>query len=94
MKKSVYDKHGLFDPSFRISADYELMLRFLERHGVSTCYIPEVLVKMRTGGISSVSLRNILAKTAEDFRAWRDNGLSMGVSAVALKKPDKIPQLF
>lgn len=94
VKKSVYDKHGLFDLSFRISADYELMLRFLERHGVSTCYIPEVLVKMRTGGISNLSVRNILAKTAEDFRAWRDNGLSMGASAVALKNLTKIPQLF
>ena len=40
---------GGFDMRLRIAADYEFMLRYLGRPGPSVAYVPEVLVKMRTG---------------------------------------------
>ncbi len=57
VKKSVYDQYGCFDTSFRIAADYEIMVRFLERNNISTFYIDKVLVKMRTGGTSNRSVK-------------------------------------
>jgi glycosyltransferase len=53
VKKEVYDKYGIFDTDFKIAADYELMLRFLEKNKITSHYIPDVLVKMRVGGISN-----------------------------------------
>jgi glycosyltransferase involved in cell wall biosynthesis len=47
VKKWIYEKYGLFDLNFPISADYEIMLRFLEKYKIKSCYIPEILVKMR-----------------------------------------------
>jgi glycosyltransferase len=58
------------------AADYELMLRFLVKHKITTTYIPEVLVKMRVGGVSNASLKNRIMANKMDRRAWEINVLS------------------
>ena len=73
VKMQVYDQHGLFDTSFKISADYESMLRFLGKHRITTAYLPRVMVKMRIGGASNRSLKNIIRKSREDLRAMKVN---------------------
>jgi len=94
VKKRVYDEYGYFDAKFRIAADYELMLRFLEKYGISSRYIPRILVKMRVGGLSNKSLRNMFIKSSEDYRAWKVNNLSGGLGTIILKNVTKIPQFF
>ena len=49
VKRSVYERVGLFDTKLKIAADYEFMLRVLEREQLSSAYLPEVIVKMRMG---------------------------------------------
>jgi glycosyltransferase involved in cell wall biosynthesis len=93
-KRSVYEKHGLFRTDFKIAADYELMLRFLEIHKISTYHIDDVFIRMRLGGTSNRSLRNIIKKSYEDYRAWKVNGLSGGLLSVFLKNVSKLPQLM
>ncbi len=63
VKKQVYEKYGLYNTSFKIAGDYELMLRFLEKYKISTYYIPSILVNMRIGGKSNQSLKNIIFMT-------------------------------
>lgn len=94
VRKEMYDQYGYFNTHFRIAADYELMLRFLERHRISTYYIPEVLIKMRLGGTSNRSLKNIFTKSAEDYRAWKVNHLNGGLNTIFLKNFSKIPQFL
>jgi glycosyltransferase len=55
------------------------MLRFLEKHRISTHYIPEVVIKMRLGGASNKSLKNLFIKSFEDYKAWKGNGLNGGL---------------
>lgn len=93
VRRSVYEQIGLFDTSFRIAADYDFILRMLGRGGVGVHYIPEVLVKMRVGGASNRSLRNIVRKSREDLRALRRNGVG-GLGALAWKNLSKLPQFF
>jgi hypothetical protein len=57
-----------------LAADYELMLRFIHKHGIELIYWPEVLVKMRSGGKSNVTLANRLQANKEDRKAWQLNG--------------------
>jgi len=94
VKREIYEKYGYFNTDFRIAADYELMLRFLEKHGISTYYIPEVLIKMRLGGASNKSLKNIWIKSSEDYRAWKVNNLKGGLLTIFLENSSKIPQFF
>lgn len=92
VRKKVYDAYGVFDANFSISADYELMLRLFEKHHISSVYIPEVLVKMRVGGASNRSLRNMMIKTAEDYRAWKVNSLPRRFYTIPLKNLSKVGQ--
>jgi glycosyltransferase len=94
VKKEIYEKHGLFNTDFRIAADYELMLRFLEKHRISTYYNPEVLIKMRLGGASNRSFKNMWIKSSEDYKAWKVNDLNGGLYVIFLKHVIKIPQFL
>ncbi|MHC4570583.1 MAG: glycosyltransferase family 2 protein [Planctomycetota bacterium] len=86
VKKQVYQKYGHFDPKFRISADYELMLRFLQKHGIRSCYIPNILVRMRTGGQSNKTLWQIITANFECYQAWKRNNLNIS-PLIMLRKP-------
>lgn len=93
-KKNVYDRFGNFNCNFEISADYEIMLRFIVKNHISIYYLPEIIVKMRVGGVSNRGLLNLFKKSLEDFRAWRVNGIKMGILIVFKKPFRKISQLF
>ena len=75
VRRSVYEKYGVFNTTLGSAADYEIMLRFLLKHKLRTTYIPEVLVKMRTGGVSNSSFKNRLKANRMDRKAWEVNGL-------------------
>jgi len=93
VRKEIYEKYGTFDTSFKISADYDSILRFLGKEKISIAYLPEVLVKMRLGGESNKSLSNILRKMKEDARALQKNKMG-GWQTVFLKNISKITQFF
>lgn len=94
VRRALYEKFGTFDISFRNSADYELMLRFLYKHRARVHYIPDVLVKMRTGGMSNASFRHRLRANREDQRAWHVNGLRPYFFTTFLKPVRKISQFY
>lgn len=93
-RRELYQKYGMFTDKLSIAADYELMLRFIERYHVRTCYIPRVMVKMRTGGASNRNLKNIIRANIESYRAWQMNGLHINPLRILLKPLSKIIQLF
>lgn len=93
VKKSIYEKHGDFDLSFKIAADYDFMMRVLFKEQISVSYLPEVCVKMRVGGESNRSIKNIILKSKEDLRAMKNNGLG-GVASLFLKNVRKAPQFL
>lgn len=92
-RRSVYDRFGLFDTSFRIAADYDLMTRLLYRERIKAVYLPELLVKMRSGGMSNRSLVNIVRKSVEDYRIMRRHGLG-GIGTLLMKNFSKLPQFL
>lgn len=91
-RRSIYEKYGRFNLSLGSSADYELMLRFLFKHRISTAYIPEVLVNMRAGGVSNASLKNRILANKMDRLAWKVNGLKPMPWTLLLKPLSKIYQ--
>lgn len=64
-RKNVYEKYGLFDLSYKIAADFELLFRLIEQNKIKTKYIPKVMVKMRLGGTTNKSLSNVIAQNKE-----------------------------
>lgn len=94
VRRRVYDQYGLFNLGLGSAADYELMLRFLLKHKIRTAYIPEILVKMRTGGASNSSLNSRMQANLMDRKAWEINGLMPYPWTLFLKPLRKIPQWF
>ena len=82
-----------FDLRYRIAADYDFMLRQLTPPTVRVTYVPEVLVRMRTGGASNRSLHALWQKSSEDYLALRRNEVG-GLMSLASKIARKIPQYF
>ena len=75
LRRAIYLEHGLYRGDLGSSADYELMLRMLLKHEVRVRYLPGVLVHMRTGGASNVSLAARWKANRMDREAWRTNDL-------------------
>jgi glycosyltransferase involved in cell wall biosynthesis len=94
VRSSVYDRVGLFNTLLRSAADYEMMLRILVKHHLRAAYIPEVIVKMRTGGMSNASVKNRIRANREDREAWKANGLKPYFFTLYLKPLRKIRQFI
>ncbi|MCX6702720.1 MAG: glycosyltransferase family 2 protein [Candidatus Wolfebacteria bacterium] len=94
VRRKIYEKYGLFNTSLKISADYELMLRLLEKHKVKSCYIPGILVKMRQGGKSNRNILRQVQHHIEDYKAWKLNGFRVNPISIILKPLSKISQYF
>lgn len=94
LKTEVFIKCGLFDVSYKISADYDLIIRLLFKYQITTYYLSEVTVRMRIGGKSNKSIVNVIKKSKEDYRILKNNGVPLPLKALLLKNIRKIPQLF
>ena len=94
VKREIYEKYGVFDLSFKIAADYELMLRFFEKYNITSSYVDEVFVKMRMGGESNRSIKNIIKANMESYRAWQTNGLYINPLIFLLKPFSKVVQFI
>ena len=77
---------GGFNTLLKLAADNDLMMRLLECSGVKTCYLPEVLVKMRTGGATNKSFGSIWRQNLEILGALRANGLPTNLISYAFHK--------
>lgn len=77
LRKSVYDRTGGFNPGFRFAGDYEYMLRAFHTHGVKSIYLPEIVVRMRTGGATGGSLPFIKKQNLEILRALDSQKVSV-----------------
>ena len=77
-KRECYEKYGYFNLNYPLAADFELMLRFVEKHHIKLQYLPEYLVKMRLGGATSKNVQNVYRQDVETIRAFKENGLPGG----------------
>ena len=93
LKKEVYKNHGLFDLSYKISADYDFMLRVFNDSELKFGYLPKVITRMRVGGSSNRSLKNIIRKTKEDYRAIKRNNIG-NFTTLITKNTSKLKQFF
>lgn len=94
LRKEVYKKHGLFNLDYKIAADYDLMLRIFSDATLKFKYLPQVITKMRVGGASNRSLKNIKIKSKEDLKAIKSNNLKNPYRVLFRKNISKISQFI
>ena len=93
IRRRLLNKIRLFDTRYKIAADYDFMLRALTQKNIKVVYLPEVLIKMRMGGMSNRSLKNIILKSFEDYQIFRRHKIG-GLGTLIRKNLSKIPQFF
>ena len=79
IRKSALQRLGGFDQSFKLAADVEFMMRYLENGSVKSMYIPHVFVRMRLGGASNQSWGNVWKQNQEIFLALKKNKVPFSV---------------
>lgn len=94
LKKAMYDKHGLFKTDYKLCADFDLLVRLYHTHHISSTYLPKMVVKMRLGGKSNQSLKNILLLNREILRGCLENGITSNIAFIYLKYFTKIWELL
>lgn len=85
LKRSVYEKYGLYDLSFVSSSDYEYMVRILKDPANHLAYLHEELIHMFYGGTSNNGIAGYWRNTREAYEALRKNEVS-GAGRIILKR--------
>lgn len=92
VRKSVLDQVGGYDLQYRISSDYQFILRVFSLPNLRIHYEPYTLVRMRMGGMSNKNLANLIQKSREDVAILRALGKG-GLPTVLLKNVSKSVQV-
>lgn len=94
VKRNIFDSCGNYDLSYKLAADFELMLRFFEKCKISSYYFPESIINMRLGGVTNKNLKNILIQNIENFKAFKKNNLRVSIIYPFLRLVPKLKQFF
>lgn len=94
VKREMYTKYGMFDLDFKFAADFELMLRLVEKEHIRLFYLPEPLVRMRLGGTTSKNLTNIKKGNIECLNAFEKNGIPVSILYPFYRLLPKLKQYF
>ena len=92
LRRAVYERYGSFSTKYRISGDYEFILRIFSKK-INISYLPVLMVLMNSGGASNKSLRNIILKTLEDYKIVKKHGAG-GWATIFFKNLSKLSQFL
>lgn len=90
VRRKVFEQFGSFRTDYKIAGDFEFVARTFQNNNLRYRYLPQVLVHMRTGGVSTGGWRNTLLLNREVLRACRENGIRTNALMVLSKYPFKL----
>lgn len=86
LRRSVYERMGVFDLGYRLAADYEFLLRIFKDGTLNAAYLPEIMVRMRTGGATGGGLADIRRQNEEILAAREMHGVTCSRIGFFLRK--------
>ena len=89
---SAYHKHGSFNSSLKFAADFDIMCRFIVNKNILVKYLPGIKVKMRLGGATTKSLKNIIKGNIEIYKSLKSNKIPIMLLFFFYKIITKIKQ--
>ena len=91
IRRDVMMRQGLYNESYKIAADSDLLVRYLLTGGLTVTYLNEYIVRMRMGGLSTDSAKR-KKMWEEDIRVYVSHGLWPTLTKLE-KMAWKVPQL-
>lgn len=89
-RRSVYEKFGFFDTSYKIAGDFDFIARVFQDDDTRYDYFSEPVVKMSVGGVSNSGLASKILLNKEVLRSCRKNGINTNWLFLVMKYPLKI----
>lgn len=93
VRRTVYEQYGEYRLDMKISADYEMFVRWLSRAKLNYHWLDRVIVRMRAGGVSTGGIRSSVILNREIVRACRVNHLYTNLLMMLIKIPFKLLEL-
>ncbi|MCB1662118.1 MAG: glycosyltransferase [Pseudomonadales bacterium] len=90
VRKTVFDEYGNYNCKYRIAADFDFVARVYKNNQLRSIYNPELMVKMRLGGISTQGLRSNIELNSEIIKICKAQGIKTNWLKVLSKYPRKI----
>lgn len=75
VKRECYLKYGGYSLDYKISADFDLLVRFINKYKITCKYLPMDFVTMRRGGASTAGIRSKITLNEENIRACKKYGI-------------------
>jgi glycosyltransferase involved in cell wall biosynthesis len=89
LRKSVYDRFGLFKPDYKIAGDFDFVARIFKNGDLKYVYVPHVLTRMQIGGISTRGIKNTFLLNKEILRSCKENHIPSNFLKLLLRYPQK-----
>lgn len=90
IRRDVMMREGLYDESYKIAADTDLLVRYLYKAQLKVAYLHRRIIRMRMGGLSTDSDKRKLMWD-EDVRLYKAHGFA-AIPTKLMKMMWKIPQ--
>jgi glycosyltransferase involved in cell wall biosynthesis len=94
VKNHIYSEIGKFNLHFKLAADYEFMLRLFKLKTYKSRYVNKIFVKMRLGGATNKSVKNIFLGNIEILNAWRINNIKIPYLLFSIRVYKKLIQFL
>jgi len=94
LRRELIDEYGGYESHYFTASDYEFMARYLYRYRISAGYLPKLIVKMRVGGQSNVTIKSRLRANRRDYLAMKKNKIPLPFLASILKPLSKLHQYY
>lgn len=94
LRREFYEKYGLYQIDYVIASDYELLIRMLYTNKIRYKYLPQQIVTMRTGGVSTQNIKSRYILNKEIVRACAENGIQTNMFLLSFKYSKKIFEYF
>lgn len=93
IKRNVYENYGLFDTNFKIAGDFEFILRIFFYNKVKYKHLPEILIRMQSGGISNKNFSSALIINKEIIYAFDINKIKVNKFMLLIRYFIKLKEL-
>ncbi len=93
IERKFSNKIGYYSNKFKVSSDYDYMLRCLKSNDLKIGYIDKYITKMKFGG-DSTKLSGLLTKMKEDLKIQKKNKLKFPVFSLIFKNIRKVKQFI
>lgn len=92
IRREIVEQLGGYETHYFSASDFELMTRYLYKHRISSYYLPELIVKMRKGGMSNGSFKKRIRANRRDYLALKRNEVPFPFVVSIIKPLRKLPQ--